>query len=509
VLRWVGLAGLVPALWACNARTFEAPAVKPQTSFNNRFRASINRQLDLLFMIDNSTSMSSAQANLKANMKSFMDVLKGLPTGFPDVHIAVVTSDMGVGPADAAGGLVAGCSAAGDDGAFQSAATAGCAATGLDPGATFITDTGGASPKTNFGAQDITDVFGCITGVGASGCGFEHQLASVVHALGADNVVGGKPTPPPGNVGFLRDDAYLGIVLLTNEDDCSAPPDSPLWTPPSTTLASTYGPTANFVCNEYGHLCVPPGGGPPVKPSRLAPTGSTTDTVTYSPAGGPDNCISAEGDGLLTPVGPTGFAGQIRALKASPDDQILVASISGPTTAYTVTWETQPTPDSGPWPKIRHSCGSETDPAGYADPGVRLSQFVEEFGDRGLVYSFCSTDYGPALTDIAKAVGQLLGPKCVTGTIASKPGSTTPDCTVTDVVGSSQTVIPRCATGGAAVCWTLDPGTGPLPSGNGCAPDEHVLNVMRGGVDPPSGATSVVDCELCTPGHPDPSRGCP
>jgi hypothetical protein len=509
VFRWVGLAGLVPALWACNARSFEAPAVKPETTVDHTFQASINHQLDLLFMIDNSSSMDSAQANLKANMKSFMDVLKGLPTGFPDVHIAVVTSDMGVGPTDAANNLVEKCSAAGDDGAFQAAPTGTCTATGLDPGATFITDTGGLSPTTNFGARDITDVFGCITGVGIAGCGFEHQLASVVHALGADNLVKGKPTPPQGNAGFLRDDAYLGIVLLTNEDDCSAPPDSPLWTPPSTSLGSTYGPTGNFVCNEYGHLCIPPGGGTPVKPSRLAPTNSPTDTVTYSAAGGADNCRSAEGDGLLTPVGATGFAGQIRALKADPANQILVASIAGPTTEYTVTWKTAPVSDSGPWPVIRHSCGSETDPAGFADPGVRLAQFVGEF-EHGLSYPFCSTNYAPALTDIAKALGQLLGPKCVTGTIASKPGSTTPDCTVTDVAGAAQTVVPPCSAGASTNCWTLDPGTGPIMSGgNGCAPDEHVLDIMRSDGDPPGGTKSVVNCELCTPGHPDPSRGCP
>ena len=52
-----------------------------------------------------------------------------------------------------------------------------------------------------------------------SGCGFEHQLASIDRALGAD----GQGPAPATNLGFLRSEAYLGIVMLTNEDDCSAP----------------------------------------------------------------------------------------------------------------------------------------------------------------------------------------------------------------------------------------------------------------------------------------------
>ena len=33
----------------------------------------------------------------------------------------------------------------------------------------------------------------------------------------------------PANEGFLRPDAFLAIVAMTNEDDCSAPPDSDLF----------------------------------------------------------------------------------------------------------------------------------------------------------------------------------------------------------------------------------------------------------------------------------------
>jgi len=284
VLRWFAVGAVLPAVFACNARLLEAPV--PMASPTQSFRqVNVSHPaIDILFMIDDSSSMEGAQANLRANMASFMDVLKAFPGGLPDLHIAVVTSDLGAGD----GVSIQDCSVGGDGGVFRYAPTGSCASVGFtDPNATFIVDSGGGNPTTNFGSQDITSVFQCITGVGATGCGFEHQLASVARALGAD----GSP-PPLENSNFLRPDAFLLIVLVTNEDDCSAPPGSPLFDPTSATLASMYGPTQNFLCNEWGHLCSL-GGAPPARPSRYAPTGSPTDVVTYSPAGGPDACAPA------------------------------------------------------------------------------------------------------------------------------------------------------------------------------------------------------------------------
>src|SRR6185503_12153445 len=39
----------------------------------------VNRQVDVLFMIDNSSSMRLSQANLLANFSSFTETLKNLP----------------------------------------------------------------------------------------------------------------------------------------------------------------------------------------------------------------------------------------------------------------------------------------------------------------------------------------------------------------------------------------------------------------------------------------------
>ena len=57
---------------------------------------------------------------------------------------------------------------------------------------------------------DIADVFGCLARLGTEGCGLEEQLASVRAALTRGR-----------SEGFLRDDAYLAVILISDEDDCS------------------------------------------------------------------------------------------------------------------------------------------------------------------------------------------------------------------------------------------------------------------------------------------------
>ena len=391
-------------------------------------------QLDLLFMIDNASSMETAQANLKANLGSFMDVLKSLTGGLPDLHIAVVTSDMGAGD----GSSIAGCSVSGDDGVFRYQASGGCTSVGFtDPNATFLVDSGGANPTTNFGAQDITSVLECILTVGSTGCGFQHQLGAVARALGADGMGG----PPPQNAGFLRPDALLGIVLLTHEDDCTGPPGDPLFDPTSSKLASMYGPTENFQCNEWGHKCLVPAGLPNAgtrqPPSRYAPNNLPTDTVTYTPPmAATSNCASFEDSPVLTSV--RSIADGIKNLKSDPTNQIFVSAIvglnEGPSSnGYEVTWQTAPTIDTGPWPRITHACGSDASgaPQGWADPAVRIEQFVGEFGANGLVDNFCQANYGNTLATIATKLALLNTTPCLNGTVATKKTSTTPDCAVT------------------------------------------------------------------------------
>jgi len=330
------------------------------------------RKVDMLFVIDDSSEMGLQQETLLRNFPVFMQRLMDAP-GLPDLHIAVISTDMGAGD-----GSIASCDATGGkNGVFQYMPRGACSVSGLAPGATFIAEDGTNRNYTG----SLSDVFSCIAALCEDGCSFEHQLAAITRALGAD----GRPAPLE-NQGFLRPDAFLFIVVLSNEDDCSAMPGSNLYdTTMNTNLASTLGPPANFRCNEFGHLC---NGS---KPPRLAPNGMAGDTLTL------DGCVSAEGAGMLIPVADVAAA--LRSLKPFTDQQIVVAAIGGPPTPYTINWHNPYLTDAGPWPEMTQSC-SRSD-ASWADPAVRITQWVQSFGENGYFVSICNDDYGPALDRIA------------------------------------------------------------------------------------------------------------
>ena len=78
VLRWISLAGALPAVWACTSRTLEAPNVVPTATLTTNFTQKINNEIDILFMIDDSSSMTSMQQKLLLQLPTFMQVLQNL-----------------------------------------------------------------------------------------------------------------------------------------------------------------------------------------------------------------------------------------------------------------------------------------------------------------------------------------------------------------------------------------------------------------------------------------------
>src|SRR2546423_1856987 len=106
VARWLALAAWLPLIGACAARTVGEPHPDPNRSDNHDFPGSLNPKLDILFMVDNSLSMSPLQAKLLDQFPLFIDRLRIIPTAdgkgtaLPDVHIAVISSDTGPGAFD-------------------------------------------------------------------------------------------------------------------------------------------------------------------------------------------------------------------------------------------------------------------------------------------------------------------------------------------------------------------------------------------------------------------------
>ncbi|HVU49549.1 MAG TPA: hypothetical protein VHL80_02620, partial [Polyangia bacterium] len=420
------------------------------------FSQGLNRSVDVVFMVDDSSSMTPLQAKLTDAFPAYIDALKALPGGLPDIHIGVVSSSMGAGRDP----NIDHCPQGGDQGVFHTKPLGGpaCLRASLNAGQSFISNVGGQVNYTG----DITDVFACIALLGAQGCGFEHQLASVARALGAD----GAPAPAQ-NANFLRADALLQVILLTNEDDCSAPPDSALFDETSMTIEDPLGPLQSYRCNEFGHLC----GGQ--KPPR-------------SPGGEVDlgTCVSNE-MGMLIPVG--GVVTALKALKADPG-RVLVSAITGPPTPYKVNVgpsDVKGDPDM--WPYVEHSClnteadGSQT----YADPAVRLKQWVDGFGAHGLFQSLCAADFAGVLTSIAAQVGSAFGPACLPATVDPSKCSSVDN--PPGATGAS-TPLRACASNAdAGPCWYAKTDATACPSGH-----EVVFN--RPAAEP-AGASTTVTCQ--------------
>ena len=380
--------------------------------------AGANRgNLDILFMIDNSSSMTELQQKMLDQDPSFMTVLQNLPNGLPNIHVAVVSSDMGA-PGDSTASIM--CTTTGDNGVFQSTARGTCTNTTLAPGATFISNVDGQANYTG----NLSDVFGCIAQLGDRGCGFEQQLASVARALGAD----GAP-PPSQNANFLRPDAELAIIILTNEDDCSAPANTTIYSLNGfmQNIANPDGPIANYRCNggpRGGHLCQDPHAADPTAyliPPLMAP--SDAQGTATAPMLDLASCQDNEtGTSALTPVSQ--FVNDIKALKSDPDNQILVAAIAAPAAPYTVLWGPalggQNTQPGELWPSVMHSCGAASygvNPAAtqhptdgsFGDPAVRITQFTNAFPN-SVLGSVCDPSFGGTLGTLAARIGQLIEP---------------------------------------------------------------------------------------------------
>ncbi|HXI59539.1 MAG TPA: hypothetical protein VNO55_25905 [Polyangia bacterium] len=470
-VRWVLAAGALPVIWACNSPPLAPPTPAPERTVNEVFQAAVNRDIDILFMVDNSPSMRPLQTKLATNFPIFINTLSGLPGGLPNVHIAVVSSDMGSGPM----APTQQCRVGGDGGQFQTTPrVAGCTS-GLPADQHFFASVNGMK---NFTGDIATD-FACVAQLGDLGCGFEHQFASMLRALEP----GGNL--PATNANFLRPTAFLSIILITNEDDCSAPPDSNLFDTNSQLVSDPLGPLASYRCNEFGHLCM--GMKPPRTPAMLT------------------GCTSAE-DGRLLKVAEV--IDRTKALKGGDLSKILVAAVAGPPTPYNVVLApgTTATGVTEQQPNIQHSCQEATDNT-YADPGVRLKMWVDAF--KGTYVSICDRTFEKALTQIADAIGKAIGPQCVEGKLVDSDLNTPgiqPDCVVSDITTNAQgqrveTPLPSCIkSNNAHPCW--EPRNDPA-SCNGA--NKTLINVNRDGAKPSDLNTSV-SCAVCIPGTMNP--GC-
>lgn len=176
---------------------------------------------DILFVVDDSGSMSEEQANLAANLGAFIDTLAASPVK-NDFRIGVTNSSVEEFTVTATSGksYTAGPSAgvpfpAGALVAIKTDANGNAIPGALLYDASLYAGTGGWGGRRILDKTSPTLVadFKANVRVGLDGSGKEQPFRAARLAL-SDRLL-------DANAGFLRDGARLAIVFLTDEDDCS------------------------------------------------------------------------------------------------------------------------------------------------------------------------------------------------------------------------------------------------------------------------------------------------
>lgn len=298
--------------------------------------------VDVLLVVDNSAGMGYPQQWLSRDIDTLISGLNSLPGG-PNYRIGVVTTDMGVGAF-----ANAGCSASGDHAELQ--VPQSCPAP--QGSARYVQRVGGTVNV----STSVEAAVGCyINALGTSGCGFEQPLKAMKAALGQSK-------------GFLRGDAALAVVLLTNEDDCSAASDT-LFDPQDTAL----GPYTSYRCFQYGVLCN--GQQPPLAQTLLA------------------GCVP--GQNWLLDV-QSEYVGFLQGAK--PKGWVSLLALVGPTAKQVTVLQTSYNP---PRYNVKETC-SYGSLEGY--PGFRLQQLVAGLGPLAAMDHVCNNNYRPALQSLVLRV---------------------------------------------------------------------------------------------------------
>lgn len=154
--------------------------------------------IDVLVVIDRSPAMAAHRDRVIAQVPQLAATLEAIPLAGISLQLGVVTSDLG-----AEGVAVPGCTADGEGGRLRTVA-------GID-GAFLVDAAASDGSRVRNYEGSLADAFVRLADVGAQGCPYSRPLAAARRALGDE----------PANAGFLRPDAYLAVIFITAQDDCS------------------------------------------------------------------------------------------------------------------------------------------------------------------------------------------------------------------------------------------------------------------------------------------------
>jgi hypothetical protein len=401
--------------------------------------------------------MQEEQTNLGAQLPELVHVLTSGQldaehTFNPvDLHVGVVSTDMGGFPDDAR------CKHS-KDGLLRTSDS--CASvTGSGPSYLMFAP-----------GQGLGEIAPCVVNLGTRGCGLEQQLEAGLKALASrDSKVEfahGHGHGDRENRGFLRDDSLLVVLTVTDEDDCSAP---------SLEFLKEKPEDIEVACGFRGE--------------QLYPVTRYVEGLKALRKEQPDRVLFA----AITGVPPD--------LVADPKAIDYAQILADP--------RMQIRRDDGDPVQLVEVCHEQN--VGVARPARRLTQVAQAFGANGLVQSICKRDFRGALSALLGRIIELVGPACVARELTPDAQGKV-ECRVVETMPRGESCAekpgrsPLSELGGQARCEIAQVPVlnGKLAAGEGwlydqadsaqrCAKGKAHIGFTQGGMASP-GATLELEC---------------
>jgi hypothetical protein len=315
----------------------------------------ITSMVDILFVIDNSGSMAGEQHQLA---ESFKVLAAGLEENFGDQYrIAVITTGMSSLGCQSCFDVPASCTnETGESGVFQDLIGQNLG-TLAEPNFVFEADPSCriVTPANKDCFYDEEQQKGLVL-VGVTGCGYEKGLAAVREALS-------RPMLEGPNSGFLRPNATLAVVVITDEDDCGEVGEITDELPGIRARACYYAAKEVGPDGEFND--------PEGKPYRLTPVADYRDFLQN---------LKDNRNGMVK------FAAIVG-----------IQDIQNPTNT-----EIEYLQDGS----IVDVCTTPGCSSGQcsAKPSTRYIELAQMFGDDGLLATICQNDFSQAMLDIVELV---------------------------------------------------------------------------------------------------------
>ncbi|MBL9004847.1 MAG: VWA domain-containing protein [Myxococcales bacterium] len=433
------------------------------------------KDIDVLFLVDNSTSMSPKQKAIAQAIPAFIQKIDATKSNY---HIGVTTSDVGTLPPGKTsfpgGAMETRCNTLrGDDGQLQNKACSARLMTQADmmsefgqackgtmnplcpdpsfvPSNAWISKDGDKVNVSTPSAMGLTPsqiaqrAFQCIGLVGDFGCGVEAPLEAAKRAL--DEHL-------PANNGFLRPNSVLAVIFLTDEDDCSVQIAQRQLLDPAAISCGTASTDPEHKCFNLDYRCI---------------AKSTVCNEPLSTTGLKTNCRESPGN-FLEPVDK--YVKFFSALR--PKEKLILAGIWTPSIQ-----DFQSSGGTGPGKLFIEGAGTDvrtdvlnrgqqmnaaclaqnsamwtTDSKGFFGQAQhRLSSFIRKFDKNVYVErSICDpANYSAALDSIAEKVVKALNGDCLAVKPLQQNGA--PACLVGFVDVNQpdalpDTYLPQCSAG--------------------------------------------------------------